>query len=195
MERKLNLTFDPHLSGRKHSIENIFGPDDVLAFIYAIFHSPTYRERYAEFLKIDFPRVPIPSDADLFRTLVYKGRELIALHLMEAPILHERRTNYPIPGDNTVASRGGYPKYTPPEEGHGGRVRINREQYFEGVPQNIWEFEIGGYQVLHKWLKDRRGRELSYDERDHYQQIVVALAETIRLMDEIDAAIPQWPIT
>lgn len=69
-----------------------------------------------------------------------------------------------------------------------------REQFFEGVPQEVWEFEIGGYQVLHKWLKDRRGRELSFDEKEHYQQIVVALAETMRLMDEIDAAIPEWPI-
>jgi len=73
-------------------------------------------------------------------------------------------------------------------------VYINREQYFEGVPLNVWEFEIGGYQVLHKWLKDRRGRKLDYDEKRQYQQIIVALSETIRLMDEIDTAIPSWPI-
>ena len=71
---------------------------------------------------------------------------------------------------------------------------INRQQYFEGVPPEVWAFEIGGYQVLHKWLKDRRGRVLDYDDQRHYQQVVVALSETMRLMDEIDAAIPAWPI-
>ncbi len=194
MENKLNLSFDPHLAGREHGIESFFGPEDILAYIYAIFHSPTYRHRYAEFLKIDFPRVPFTSDADLFRKMVALGRELIALHLMESPKLHDRMTHFPIPGDNTVAPRGGYPKYTSPTEDQSGRVYINREQYFAGVPQEVWEFEIGGYQVLHKWLKDRRGRVLDYEEQMHYQQIVVALSETIRLMDEIDAVIPSWPI-
>jgi predicted helicase len=190
MEEKLGLSFDPHLSGRGHPIDSAFGPEDVLAYIYAVFHSPTYRERYAEFLKIDFPRVPLTDDAELFRTLVAKGHQLLSLHLMESPKLHELLTHYPIPGDDVVAPRGGYPKYTPPKGDAGGRVFINREQYFEGVPPAVWAFEIGGYQVLHKWLKDRRGRELSYDERDHYQQVVVALSETMRLMEEIDAAIP-----
>jgi predicted helicase len=147
MENKLSLSFDPHLAGRDHTIESTFGPEDILAYIYAIFHSPTYRQRYAEFLKIDFPRVPLTSDADLFRTLVSLGRELIALHLMESPKLHDRMTHFPIPGDNTVAARGGYPKYTPPSEDQAGRVYINREQYFAGIPPEVWEFEIGGYQV------------------------------------------------
>lgn len=194
-ESRVRLEFKSEYFGRNQKLKKFFGPEDVLAYIYAIFHSPTYRQRYAEFLKIDFPRVPITSDADLFRTLVYKGRELIALHLMDSPKLHDRLTHYPIPGDDTVAPRGGYPKYNPPEEGHGGRVYINRGQYFKGITPEVWAFEIGGYQVLHKWLKDRRGRELSYDERDHYQQVVVALSETMRLMDEIDAAIPNWPIS
>jgi len=194
IESKLGLAFDPHMVGRDHAIESTFGPEDILAYIYAIFHSPTYRQRYAEFLKIDFPRVPLTSDADLFRTLVTLGRELIALHLMKSPQLHERMTHFPIPGDNTVAPRGGYPKYTPPAEDQSGQVYINRDQYFAGVPQEVWEFEIGGYQVLHKWLKDRRGRALNYEDQMHYQQIVVALLETIRLMAEIDAVIPAWPI-
>jgi len=194
LEEILGLIFDPHLAGREHSVEDTFGPEDVLSYIYAIFHSRTYRERYAEFLKIDFPRVPLISDADLFRKLVYLGRELIALHLMESPQLQARMTHYPVVGDNQVAPRGGYPKYSPPEGDQAGRVFINREQYFEGVPVEVWNFEIGGYQVLHKWLKDRRGRILDYDDIEHYQQIVVALSETIRLMDEIDAAIPAWPL-
>ena len=194
MEGKLGLSFDPHLAGREHAIEANFGPEDVLAYMYAVFHSPTYRERYAEFLKIDFPRVPLTSDAGLFRRLVDLGRELIALHLLESPRLNESLTHFPIPGDNQVAPRGGYPKYEPPQDGHAGRVTINRKQYFEGVSPEVWEFEIGGYQVLHKWLKDRRGRTLDYDDKRHYQRVVVALAETIRLMDAVDAAIPAWPM-
>jgi predicted helicase len=194
MEDKLGLSFDPHLAGREHELQTTFGPEDILAYIYAIFHAPTYRERYAEFLKIDFPRVPLTADANLFRNLVALGRELIALHLMESPRLNDPLTSFPIPGDSQVAPRGGYPKYAPPEGGRGGRVYINREQYFEGVLPEVWAFEIGGYQVLHKWLKDRRGRTLSYDDKRHYQQVVVSLKETIRLMEEIDAAIPGWPL-
>lgn len=194
MAEKLGLAFDPHLAGREHAIKTQFGPEDILAYIYAIFHSPTYRERYAEFLKIDFPRVPLTADPDLFRRLVTLGRELLALHLMESPRLNERMTNFPVPGDNTVAARGSFPKYTPPEGDAGGKVFINREQYFEGVPSEVWTFEIGGYQVLHKWLKDRRSRTLDYDDLEHYQKVIVALSETIRLMAEIDAAIPGWPL-
>lgn len=194
MESKLGLSFDPHLAGRTHDITQTFGPEDILAYIYAIFHAPTYRVRYAEFLKIDFPRVPLTADAGLFRRLVGLGRELIALHLMESPRLNAPLTSFPIPGDSLVAPRGGFPKYTPPEGDSGGRVYINRAQYFEGVPPEVWGFEIGGYQVLHKWLKDRRGRTLTYDDQHHYQQVVVALAETIRLMGEIDSAIPGWPL-
>jgi len=194
MAEKLGLAFDPHLAGRAHEITTTFGPEDILAYIYAIFHSPAYRERYAEFLRIDFPRVPLTSDPNLFRRLVALGRALLALHLMEAPGLDAALTNFPAPGDNTVGARGGWPKYTPPEGETGGRVHINREQYFEGVAPEVWVFEIGGYQVLHKWLKDRRGRALSYDDIRHYQRVVVALSETRRLMAEIDAAIPGWPV-
>jgi len=194
-EGKLELIFDPHLAGRTHPIRETFGPEDLLAYIYAIFHSPSYRERYAEFLKIDFPRVPLTADVEMFRRLVSLGRELIALHLMESPLLNSPLTSFPIPGDSLVTPRGGYPKYVPPEAGYGGRVYINREQYFEGVNPEVWAFEIGGYQVLHKWLKDRRGRELSFINKRHYQQVVVALVETMRLMEEIDAAIPGWPLT
>jgi predicted helicase len=194
LETQNGILFEPKLTGCDHVINESFGPEDILAYIYAILSSPKYRERYAEFLKIDFPRVPLTSDVDLFRTLVYLGRELIALHLMESPELADPSIRYPIPGNNVVAARGGYPKYTPPEGESGGRVYINREQYFEGIPSEVWEFEIGGYRVLHKWLKDRRGRELDYEDQLHYKKVVVALAETIRIMTEIDDAIPGWPI-
>ncbi len=202
-----------------------FGPEDVFNYIYAVFHSPTYRSRYAEFLKSDFPRVPLTSDVRLFRTLCGLGAELVALHLLESPILQNPIARYPVKGSNAVEK--GFPKYVAPgqpEPGTGkplkeGRVYINRGaltrpspdghplpagegrgegasagQYFEGVPPEVWNFHIGGYQVCEKWLKDRRGRTLTYDDQLHYCKVVTALAETIRLMAEIDAAIPRWPI-
>jgi hypothetical protein len=107
---------------------------------------------------------------------------------MKSSKLNDTMTTFDIEDGDEVAR--GYPKYTP----KGGLVHINKSQYFGGVPQEIWEFHIGGYQVLHKWLKDRRGRKLSLDDKEHYQKIVVALSETIRIMAAIDAAIPQFPL-
>jgi predicted helicase len=197
---KLGLVFDDHKTDNAPS--DVFGPRDILAYIYAIFHSPTYRERYAEFLKIDFPRVPLTSDVDLFWHLVALGDELIQLHLMEHPKLDDTFTSFPVSGSDRVKRYGGFPKFIPAGESRTktgdvaqkNRVYINLDQYFTGVPKDVWEFEVGGYQVLHKWLKDRKDRVLSYDEMEHYQKIVVALQETMRLMDEIDGAIPQWSI-
>jgi len=173
-------------------------PLQKFSYIYAVFHSPTYRERYAEFLKIDFPRVPLTSDLDLFRKLCTLGDELVALHLLESPILSQFITHYPITGDNLVER----PRYFAPgelvpktkEPLELGRIYINKTQYLEGIPPEIWEFHVGGYQVCQKWLKDRKGRKLTYDDITHYQKVVVALQETIRLMKEIDEAIPKWPI-
>lgn len=197
MERRLSLAFFPDGRG---DLSATFGPEDVFHYIYAVFHSPTYRDRYAEFLKIDFPRLPLTSDPGLFRTLCSLGWELVGLHLLESPAVHRRITRFPVATDDVVDK--GYPKYLAPgqpEPGAGrplaqGRVYINPSQYFEGVAPEVWRFQVGGYQVLDKWLKDRRGRKLSYDDLTHYQQVVVALAETIRLMAEIDAAIPGWPL-
>ncbi len=197
--------------------EATFGPEDVFDYIYAVFHSPTYRERYAEFLKIDFPRVPLTSDLSKFRLLVMLGGELVALNLLESPLLARPATRYPVVGDNRVEK--GRPKYFAPgevEPGSGprpkgdggggcadggvaavleaGRVYINKSQYFEGVPPEVWEFQVGGYQVCDKWLKDRRGRQLSYDDLTHYQKVVVALKETIRLMEEVDSTVGEWPL-
>ena len=190
MESKLGLRFETEKGSAfgNGDAPDWFGPEDVFYYAYAVFHSPTYRERYAEFLKIDFPRLPLTSDVDLFGSLVELGAELVSLHLMKSSKLNEYMTTFDKEGDDEVAR--GYPKYTP----KGGLVHINKTQYFGGVPQEIWDFHIGGYQMLHKWLKDRRGRKLSLDEKEHYQKIVVALSETIRIMTEIDAAIPQFPI-
>jgi predicted helicase len=180
---KLKLQFIEDGNG---DLANTFGPEDIFNYAYAVFHSPTYRSRYAEFLKIDFPRLPLTSDKSLFKALVGKGAELVALHLMESPELNNPITNYPVSGSNMV-EKVSY-------DGNNKRVYINKLQYFEGLPSEVWNFHIGGYQVCEKWLKDRKGRTLTYDDLTHYQTIVVALKETIRLMSEIDALIPSWPM-
>jgi hypothetical protein len=159
-------------------------------------------------MRSDFPRVPITRDRELFRFLCAKGESLVSLHVMESPTLAKSITRYPIPGSDIVEA--GYPRYFAagePEPGTGAaltesRLYINkgdqrsgvRAQYFAGIPQEVWEFHIGGYQVCEKWLKDRRGRKLGNHDITHFERIVVALAETIRLMDEIDDAIPGWPL-
>ena len=178
--------------------QQTFGPEDALAYMYAIFYSPSYRERYAAFLKVDFPRLPLTSNVMLFRTLCRLGDKLIRLHLMERyiPLI----TSYHVCGNNRVEMV----RYIEPICGNDprerpgcGQVWINKTQYFEGVPSEAWTFHIGGYQVCQKWLKDRRGHELSYDEVMHYQRIVAVLAETRQVMREIDEAIERyggWPI-
>jgi len=180
---KLGLRFVDNGTG---DLEETFGPEDIFNYAYAVFHSPTYRTRYAEFLKIDFPRLPLTSDKKLFKSLAEKGAELVGLHLMESPLLNNLITRYPVSGSNTVD------KVTYDEENR--RVYINKTQYFEGVPPEVWNFHIGGYQVAQKWLKDRKDRTLTYDELTLYQKIIVALKKTIRLMAEIDALIPGWPV-
>lgn len=163
-----------------------FGPEDIFYYIYAVFHSPTYRERYKEFLKIDFPRVPLTSSVELFSKLVPLGYELVQYHLLEHPKLAHAPVVFPEKGDNVVAKV----EYND----HLKRVYINKKQWFEPVAPEVWEFHVGGYQVCQKWLKDRKERTLTYDEIKHYAKTVMALGETIGLMKEIDAAIPEWPI-
>ena len=172
-----------------------FTPEDIFHYIYAILHAPTYRQRYAEFLKIDFPRIPLTRDAKLFRVLCAFGAELVALHLLESPVLDKLVTRFPVAGSNEVE------KIVYAEEWRDasgttqrGCVFVNKTQFFAGIAPDVWNFHIGGYQVLDKWLKDRKGRALAYDDITHYQKIVVALAETVRVMNKIDAAIPKWPL-
>ena len=180
---KLGLKF---IEDGKGVLQGTFGPEDIFNYAYAVFHSPTYRHRYAEFLKIDFPRLPLTSNQVLFKTLAEKGAELVALHLMESQVLNMPITKYPVAGSNLVEKV----EHKEAEK----RIFINKEQYFGGVPLDVWNFHIGGYQVCEKWLKDRKGRTLSYDDVTRYQKIIVALKETLRLMTEIDAVIPDWPI-
>ncbi len=207
VEQALDLRFVPDGQGDLTTVDDpaqatTVGPEDVLHYAYAIFHSPTYRERYAEFLKIDFPRLPLTSDRALFADLAEKGQRLVALHLMTSPRLDRSPVRFPEADTNQVAS--GHPRYVAPGEPdpasgeplEEGRVYINEGQYFEGIDPDVWAFEVGGYQVLHKWLKDRKraGRALSFDDVQHYRWVVVALEETMRLMEAVDEAIPRWPV-
>ena len=222
LEQRLDWTFVPdgrgnlgqvcagtHRSGSPTAAT--FGPEDILHYIYAVLHAPSYRSRYAEFLRIDFPRVPLTSDTQLFGTLARLGAKLVGLHTLDdagAPELKTLLTSYPVRGTDEVAK--GHPRYLAPGEPDpltgtpllAGRVYINRGnarkresgQYFEGVPPEVWKFQAGGYQVCDKWLKDRRGRTLSNADLTHYRRIIVALQETIRIMEAIDEAIPGWPL-
>ncbi len=156
---------------------------DILDYIYAVLHSPTYREKYKEFLKIDFPRVPYPKDKETFWQLVKLGGELRQIHLLENPIIEKYVTQYPIGGNNLVAK----PRFiaTVQKEQVLGSVFINESQYFANVPEVAWNFYIGGYQPAQKWLKDRNGHKLEFEDILHYQKIIVALTETFRLMTAI----------
>jgi predicted helicase len=154
-------------------------PESVLGYLYAVLHSPAYRAQYAEFLKRDFPRVPLPPDKATFNTLAQFGSALIDLHLLRDPALRTLSCKYPVAGDHRV-ERVEYDEKA-------GRVWINGAQYFEPVSPEVWAYRVGGYQVCHKWLDDRKGTTLSYDERLTYQRIVTALERTLALQAEIDA--------
>ena len=190
LEDATGLTFTPDGRGDRTST---FGPEDALAYVYAILHSPAYRLRYADFLKSDFPRIPLPPDTALFWELAVVGDALMGAHLrMEASAAD--RPAFPVAGNGGVTNV----RYVEPAEDHPGRVWINQQQYFEGVPPEVWDFTVGGYRPTEKWLKDRKGRTLSFDDVAHYQRICAVLAETSRLMDDADDAIEAhggWPLT
>ncbi|MFV8270792.1 type ISP restriction/modification enzyme [Flavobacterium sp. GT2N3] len=165
-----------------------FAPIDMLDYIYTVLHSPTYREKYIEFLKIDFPKIPYPKDIKTFWELVELGSQIRKIHLLESATEEEFITEFNINGDCVVAktSYESNPLRVSNPEGVEGKVWINETQYFDNVPEVAWNFFIGGYQPAQKWLKDRKGRKLEFDDIAHYQKIIVALAETDRLMKEIE---------
>ena len=194
--------FLKQLSSRLSPLKSgALSPEDIFHYTYAVFNSPGYRKRYREFLKIDFPRLPLALDLELFRALASLGGELVALHLMESPKLDVFVTAYTGPRNPEVGHVGWSngtvwldAGKTNAREGH--RAIKPGNVGFEGVPEEIWDFHIGGYQVCHKWLKDRKGRTLSEDDIDHYRKIIAVLAETRCLMAEIDEVIEQhsgWP--
>lgn len=169
---KLRLNF----TNEKETIKGTFAPIDLLDYIYAVLHSPNYREKYKEFLKTDFPKIPYPKNVETFWNLVKLGGEIREIHLLESPTVEKYITQYPVDGNNTVDKI----KYNETN------VYINETQYFANVPEAAWNFCIGGYQPAQKWLKDRKGRKLEFDDIQHYQKIIVALMETDKLMSEIN---------
>lgn len=198
--QRLDLRFIPDGKG---DLRKTFGPEDVFHYIYAIFHAPTYRERYDQFLRADFPRVPLTDDIELFRTLVTLGSQLTDVHLLRVSISNSEPVNFPVQGDNMVEKA--HPKYYAPGEtpdgetkptergrvyiGKSGKRPVKQGQYFDGVSPEVWESRFGGYQPMHKWLSDRKGRTLTFDDIDHYRKIAAALQATIRLTAEIDEAV------
>ncbi len=185
-ERRANFS-QKFLNKFLEKLNYIPSPEAIFCYIYAVFYSPTYRSRYSEFLKIDFLRIPLTSDDNLFRQLSTYGEYLADLHLMKDSKLDTPITQFECNFNPVVDA--GHPKYL------NGKVIINKKgDGFTGVPEEVWNFYVGGYQVCQKWLKDRKGRTLSPEDITHYQRIIVALQETIRLMQQIDAAIPGWPL-
>ena len=192
-ERSLNLnldflkTFSERLALPRTAPSGLpegVSPEEILAYIYAILYSPTYRERYYDFLKHGFPRVPLPQDIEHFRKLSVLGGELIDWHLLKV-------------------GNGGPPRHRFEGEGEGvvsqvryvdGGVWINPTQHFTDVPVDVWDYEIGSYQVCEKWLKDKKGSVLSRDEVRQYRSILVAVAKTLRLMEEIDEVVEEFLI-
>lgn len=168
-----NILIDP-----TSEYNGVLYPQDLFDYIYAVLHSPSYRERYKEFLKIDFPRIPYPTDWEKFRDLAEKGEELRQLHLMDG-LPNSTGVTFPVSGTLQVDCF----------RWEQNRVYINSEQYFEGVPESVWGFYIGGYQPAQKWLKDRKGMTLSFEDVKHYQHIIYVLQQTERIMQEIDSII------
>jgi predicted helicase len=179
---KRRANFDAQVFSKFSKIAPGVIPETLIDYIYAVLHSPDYRQRYGEFLKSDFPRIPYPKDKKTFSALAKNGAALRKVHLMEDPELNKSATTYPVAGDHVVKK----PRFDETGETGKGRVWINETQYFGNVAETTWNFYIGGYQPAQKWLKDRRGRPLSRDEIKHWQRIGVALAETDKIMKKID---------
>ena len=172
-----NILVDP-----TSEYNGVLYPQALFDYIYAVLHSPNYRERYKEFLKIDFPRIPYPTDGEKFRNLAEQGEELRLLHLMEN-LPSKNGINFPVDGSMQVD----YYRW------QDNCVYINSEQFFEGVPESAWNFFIGGYQPAQKWLKDRKGLTLSFNDVMHYGRIIYVLLQTERIMHEIDGIMHDSP--
>lgn len=168
------------------AIQKAFGkelsPKEIFYYIYGVLYSNIYRKKYEEFLQIDFPRIPFTPYYQLFQEVSKLGKQLVELHLLKSPLLSQPEAKYPISGTDKVERRE-YEEKT-------SRVFINSQQYFEGVPKEVWEYRIGSYQILDKWLKDRRGRSLSPNDMEHYLKVITAIKHTITLQQQIDELYP-----
>jgi len=153
-------------------------PEEVFHYIYAVLYSNIYRTKYAEFLKIDFPRIPFTKDYRLFCKMAEYGQRLVELHLLKSTELDLPTAKFQGKGGNKVQKL----KYDKEKE----RLYINQDQYFTGITKEIWQYQIGGYQVCNKWLKDRKTRTLSLDDIKHYCKVATSLQKTIDIQQEID---------
>jgi predicted helicase len=189
------------ISDGRGDLTTTFGPEDIFHYAYAIFHCPTYRQRYAEFLNLEFPRLPVTQNKKLFADLVAIGAELVDLHLLRPTGANgiggaggaialtqsaNRGIKYRGSGSNTV-ERVNYVESS-------GRVNINDGQYFEGMDKSIWEMEVCGYRPAKDWLNARKRRKLVADEIQYYMRIIIALRETERIMKQVDRLINRWPL-
>ncbi len=158
-------------------------PEEIFHYIYAVLYSPSYRERYTDFLSLDFPRIPFPSRKELFAEMAELGERIVALHLLRSHELDPPLSHFEGQGDNRIAKnkREGF-RYSPDRE----RLYINKTQYFAPLPKEIWEYTIGGYQVCKKWLKDRKERQLTLDEIRTYCRIITALGHTMEIQQQLD---------
>lgn len=169
--------FNPDILAKiESSLGETIVPLELFDYIYAVLHSPSYRERYREFLKTDFPRIPYPSDKAMYHRLAELGSRLRRLHLMEDADNWQTDVTFPVPGDSIVDTPFWMDR----------KVFINTDQYFGNIPEESWNFHIGGYRPAEKWLKDRKGRELSYGDIRHYCRIIHALKETAAFMQDVD---------
>ncbi len=172
ISKRINLRYTKE--DRKQ--EDCFNPIEVFDYVYAVLYSQQYRDMYEVLLQREFPYIPFPKDTSTFKSLSRHGSSLRKVHLLEEGSVGNIFTSFPLDGSNEIE----FIKYTE------GKLWINDQQYFKGIPLNTWEFYIGGYQPAQKWLKDRKGRVLSFEDIMHYQKIIVALTETERIMKEID---------
>jgi predicted helicase len=196
------MLFEPHeLYGSKRpnlnpdlvtTLTTVYGktptPDAIFHYIYAILYAPAYRTKYAEFLKADFPRIPFTADAKVFRKLATLGEQLVGLHLLKSPDLDSPACRFDGEGDGHF----GKDRQTGLRYDAANKcVYINATQYFAPVLESVWTYQVGGYQVCEKWLKDRKERRLELDDIRTYCRIVTALGRTIELQQQIDAIYPE----
>lgn len=181
----LNQTYNPQPVTTPLNQQKTFdvSPEEIFYYIYAVLYSNAYRQKYQEFLKIDFPRIPFTKDYNLFKKLAELGEQLVNLHLLKSPELNNPISKFHGGNGNRVEKR----EYNEKEK----RVYINNQQYFENIEPDLWNYYIGGYQVLDKWLKDRKGRALSSEDVKHYCKVVSALSKTIEIQKNINELYPR----
>jgi len=186
-ERQPNLTLGI-VAALAKAYGKALSPETLFHYIYAVLYAPTYRMKYAEFLKMDFPRIPFTTDTKLFKKLAALGEKLAALHLLKSPDLDPPACRFEGEGNNHVEkNRKIGLRYDADEK----RVYINATQHFAPVTEAVWTYQVGGYQVCEKWMKDRRERRLELDDIRTYCRIVTALGRTIELQGQIDAVYPE----